>query len=132
MYTYQNLGDEDRKRIHSHAAQIVLNALPSRSPGSEMLGVRRDDDAFLSSFSFSNLREDLQHGVYVVAMRKLGVKPAIPGERWRRLKNSPNIYVPLDIDAQKDAETYLLESHGIDVSRLNADTDSAKTANLDL
>jgi hypothetical protein len=65
--------------------------------------------------ALSDLQEDVRHGVYVVTMRNLGIKPAIPGERWRRGKNLLGMFIYLDLDEKRDAEIYLLEKHGIDM-----------------
>jgi TPR repeat protein len=132
VYTYQILSAEDRERIEAQAAQTAFDAFPKKNPILDQLNLDTEGVSLSPSYSFPDLREDLQHGVYVVLMRKLGIKPAIPGERWRRLENSPLIYVSLDMDAKKDAETYLLEKHGIDVSRHKASTGSVETADSDL
>jgi TPR repeat protein len=65
--------------------------------------------------ALSDLQEDVRHGVYVVTMRNLGIKPAIPGERWRRGKNLLGMFMYLVLDEKRDAEIYLLEKHGIDM-----------------
>lgn len=132
VVTFQRLSDEDRDRVEAKIKKNFSVTIRQKEAqlssfyGSSEIGIEESELP-----CFSDFREDVQEGMLVVAMRSLGIKPAIPGERWRRLNNSFATFAYLDLDAKGDAERYLLENHGIDIHTFYASEASAEPPNQD-
>lgn len=97
-YTYDRLNEEQRKNVDEVSREVMRRV---GHGGHETLAL------------FSMPRES-QYGVYALAMKQLGIKPAVPGEDWKLLGN------PLSEDAQDEvaqekANEYLKEKYGIDI-----------------
>ena len=97
-YTYGRLSDEQRVTVDKFADQVM----------------RRAGYGGHEALALFAMPRDLQFAVYALAMKELGIKPAIPGEGWRRLGN-PFSEDAEDEEAQEQAYQYLIQKHGIDI-----------------
>ncbi len=97
-YTYERLTEQQQEQVDEISKQVMRMAGHS---GHEMLAL-------------CVMPEELQYGVYALAMRQLGIKPAFPGEDWWLLGN-PLSKDAEDEDAQEKAYEYLKAKHGIDI-----------------
>jgi hypothetical protein len=141
IVTFHGLSDEDRERVETEAKRAMPDLLGIKEPdqiGAELKNAVSNPEMIDTMHiqktpipRLSNLQEDARHGVYVVTLRNLGIKPAIPGERWRRVRNALGMFMNLDLDAKRDAEIFLEEKYGIDLNAFYEADASARFHNRD-
>lgn len=95
-YTYDNLPQAKRDAVFERAKIQMAKA---GHAGEEVL--------VLAAMPYT-----LKLAFYMLAMKELGIQPAIPGESWRSA--NPFSSGAKDVDAQERAYEYIRQTHGID------------------
>lgn len=103
--TYPQLSDEQRRKVDEFSEQIVS---------------KTGHDGYEAVALFAMPRE-LHFAIYSLAMKKLGIKPAVPREDWRKCGNPFASEVEEDEDALEQAYDYLKQEHSIDLYAFGED-----------
>lgn len=112
IYTYRQLEEPLKRKVR----EVAQSEFEKSNPRSTVISGMEPTPLP----PVDSLVADMQSHLCVFAMRRLGIKPVVEGEKWRRVSRRLLNNTNRDLDARGDAIAYLVEHHGVSADLLDA------------